>query len=90
MRVIKPLGNEELLRLPDCASLTEKGGCTRLNIPRCMGEGCSFMSIGRADEKTNGDLWRRRLTGLPEEQQIRISKKYYGGAMPWKQNGGGM
>ena len=28
--------------------------------------------------------WRRRLSALSESEQVRISKKYYGGAMPWK------
>lgn len=29
--------------------------------------------------------WKKRLCSLSKEEQYRISKKYYGGAMPWKQ-----
>lgn len=28
--------------------------------------------------------WSRRLSGLDERVQKNISKKYYGGSMPWK------
>jgi len=29
--------------------------------------------------------WMRRLNSLPEDQQYHISKKYYGGKRPWKE-----
>lgn len=28
--------------------------------------------------------WRQRLNGLSQEQQSQISRKYYGGKMPWR------
>lgn len=31
------------------------------------------------------ESWKKRLCSLSKEEQYRISKKYYGGAMPWKQ-----
>lgn len=30
------------------------------------------------------EKWKKRLSGLPEEVQKKISKKYYSGSMPWK------
>ncbi|MGN0587608.1 MAG: hypothetical protein ACI4JF_10010 [Oscillospiraceae bacterium] len=37
------------------------------------------------DENSARNHWRSRLSALSEAEQRRISKKYYGGAMPWKQ-----
>lgn len=71
-----------ILRMPDCDALTEKGGCTRLNVTVCIGEKCSFCtSAGRL---SSSEISSRRLSSLPEDEQKRISKKYYGGLMPWK------
>lgn len=41
----------------------------------------------RALPKTKEDLWADRISSLPEEKQKQISKKYYGGATPWKKEG---
>jgi hypothetical protein len=30
--------------------------------------------------------WARRLLGLDITEQEKISKKYYGGTMPWREN----
>lgn len=38
-----------------------------------------------ADKNSVREHWRSRLSALSEAEQHRISKKYYGGAMPWKQ-----
>lgn len=43
-----------------------------------------------ADKKTDSaaEQWKKRLSGLPEEVQKKISKKYYSGSMPWKTEAG--
>ncbi|MGN1089370.1 MAG: hypothetical protein ACI4Q6_03115 [Huintestinicola sp.] len=66
----------------DCDALTEKGGCTRLNVTVCIGEKCSFCTS--ASRLSSSEISSRRLSSLPEDEQKRISKKYYGGLMPWK------
>ncbi|MBQ8826132.1 MAG: hypothetical protein IJ007_03445 [Oscillospiraceae bacterium] len=73
----------DMLDLPDCSSLNEKGGCKLLNISRCTGQSCQF-AHSTDDEKRAALNWRKRLCALSDEEQMRISKKYYGGAMPWK------
>lgn len=78
MRRSKALCDDEILELPDCVSLTEKGGCTRLNISRCLGAKCTFMN--HSGDIGSSDAWKRRLTNLSEEEQLKISRKYYGGA----------
>lgn len=86
MRKHTPIGDEELLSLPDCRFLNEKGGCERLSFSRCAGEKCTFYS----PEAHSSDLSSRRsrLSRLSEEEQLRIAKKYYGGKRPWKGDGG--
>lgn len=86
MRKHTPLGDEEMLSLPDCRFLNEKGGCERLSIPRCTGGKCSFISM--SSDRPDQSSWRTRLSLLSEEEQIRIAKKYYGGKRPWKDGGG--
>ncbi len=82
MRKCQALSGKDMLDMPDCVSLTEKGGCTRLSIVQCIGEKCSFACSDNDTEAKN--RWQERLCLLPEEEQIKISRKYYGGAMPWK------
>ncbi|MCI7767632.1 MAG: hypothetical protein MSJ26_06610 [Oscillospiraceae bacterium] len=86
MRKHTPIGDEELLNLPDCRFLNEKGGCGRLSIPRCRGGSCSFFSA--ASDSADLSSWRARLSLLSEEEQVRIARKYYGGKRPWKDGGG--
>lgn len=74
--------SKEFFELPDCAALTENGGCSKLDTPHCLGRNCTFLN--QSEETEAFDAWKRRLTALPEEQQHRISKKYYGGSMPWR------
>ncbi|WP_432649149.1 hypothetical protein [Huintestinicola sp.] len=76
MRKHTPMGDDELLSLPDCRFLNEKGGCERLSFSRCVGEKCTFLS----PEAHSADLsgWKSRLSLLSEEEQLRIAKKYYG------------
>ncbi len=78
--------DQTLLSLPDCASLTEKGGCTKLKTDRCLGIKCSFFTASKNSFDTNS--WKKRLSSLPEDAQNKISKKYYNGSRPWK--GGGL
>lgn len=74
---------DDLLDLPDCSSLTEKGGCSLLNINHCTGQGCRFIHTTE-DEKRAVTHWRNRLLALSNDEQTKIAKKYYGGSMPWK------
>lgn len=86
MRKRTPIGDEEMLSLPDCRFLNEKGGCERLSIPRCTGGKCSFLYTASDSADMSG--WRARLSLLSEEEQVRIARKYYGGKRPWKEGGG--
>ena len=48
-------------------------------------------SVSAANGSSEDERWKKRLSNLPEEEQVKISRKYYGGSMPWKQeaeNGG--
>lgn len=77
-------GKDNMLALPDCSALNEKGGCSMLNIKRCKGHSCRF-AHSTEDEKRAVISWRRRLSALSPEEQQKISKKYYNGSMPWKE-----
>jgi hypothetical protein len=88
MRKHTPVGDEEMLNLPDCRFLTEKGGCEKLNISRCSGDKCTFLSL--EDDKADMSGWKLRLSLLSEDEQMKIAKKYYGGKRPWKSGGGDM
>lgn len=36
------------------------------------------------DNQASMEQWQKRMCSLDESEQKRISKKYYGGKMPWK------
>lgn len=80
----KTAEKDNMLILPDCSALNEKGGCTLLNIKRCKGYSCRFVH-STEDEKRAALSWSRRLSSLSTEEQQKISKKYYNGSMPWKE-----
>ena len=86
MRKRTPVGDEEMLSLPDCRFLTEKFTCGRLNISHCTGENCTLLS--REASHTDINVWSSRLSLLSEEEQMKIARKYYGGKRPWKDGGG--
>ncbi len=69
--------------LPECRSRNENGGCELLNVTVCKGSSCSFAGSGE-DEEAALIRWRNRLVSLSDAEQTKISKKYYGGSMPWK------
>lgn len=73
--------------LPDCIYLDERGKCRFLKTDTCLGKECSFVATVQsiAEKET---LCAERLCSLSEEKQVRISKKYYNGKMPWKKDGG--
>ncbi|MBQ7783249.1 MAG: hypothetical protein IJ368_04695 [Oscillospiraceae bacterium] len=51
----------------------------------------SQSDVSAVNGSSANDRWKQRLSNLPEEEQVKISRKYYGGSMPWKQeaeNGG--
>ena len=68
----------ELLRLPDCGGLLENGKCRWLNVPSCLGAGCSFYQGFNSQTKS-----KMRLRALDDATQERIARKYYGGTRPW-------
>lgn len=37
-------------------------------------------------DKKDNSKWMCRMCSLTEDQQKKISDKYYGGTMPWKKN----
>lgn len=86
MRKRTPVGDEEMLSLPDCRFLTENGTCGRLNISHCTGEKCKFLN--REANHADINVWSSRLSLLSEEEQMKIARKYYGGKRPWKDGGG--
>lgn len=86
MRKRTPVGDEEMLSLPDCRFLTENGTCGRLNISHCAGEKCKFLN--REANHTDINVWSSRLSLLSEEEQMKIARKYYGGKRPWKDGRG--
>lgn len=77
-------GNLAMLDLPDCISLSERGGCNLLRIDKCQGNGCSFRKSIK-DSILAEKLCKLRLSGLDEDEQIKISAIYYSGKMPWKE-----
>lgn len=72
----KLCSNLELLKLPDCYGLLEKGKCRCLDVPNCQGEKCSCYHNSRKKAFA-------RLRSLDEKKQEHISKKYYYGKRPW-------
>lgn len=77
-------GNE-LLSLPNCVHLSERGHCNMFSIKSCEGESCSFVITPEESTRTKHN-WKKRLCNLNEEKQKCIAQKYYGGTMPWKGN----
>lgn len=75
--------DNNLLHYPECVSLSEKGTCLQLDVEHCLGNKCSFRRTYEEDCK-HKKHWSNQLLSLDEEFQIKISKKYYGGCMPWK------
>lgn len=74
--------------LPDCIHLNERGKCRFLKTENCLGDKCSFaITVQKIAEKET--LCAERLCSLPEDKQVKISKKYYSGKMPWKKEGKG-
>ncbi len=69
--------------LPDCIHLNERGKCRFLKTENCLGSKCSFATT-RQNIAEKEMLCAERLCSLPAEKQIKISKKYYDGKMPWK------
>ncbi len=67
----------EMLKLPDCGGLLDNGRCKWLNVPACIGAGCSYAG------RSSASCARRRLRSLDETTQSHIADKYYGGARPW-------
>ena len=55
-------------------------GCCSDEIGKDEGVRDLFGGVVLSKEKR----WAERLNSLPEEKQSEISKKYYGGSMPWK------
>ena len=79
--VSKSIG-KTMLDLPDCVSLSEKGGCGLLRISKCQGINCNFKK-SKIDTQMEQAYWMLRLSSLDIDKQIRISKIYYDGKMPW-------
>lgn len=74
----------DILKLPNCIYLMENGRCRELSFKKCMGSSCRFCIIKDSFDASK-QKWSKRLNSLDEKQQTEISKKYYGGKMPWKQ-----
>ena len=80
MGALTKYSNTELLLLPDCDGLQENGKCRWTHVP-CAGEDCKWRSQSGSLQKAYA-----RLRTLDEEQQERISLKYYFGVRPWMES----
>lgn len=67
----------------ECIWMTEGSICELMKSCRCCGTDCSFRRTSAQNHRAAA-IWQSRMASLPEEQQRRIAKKYYGGNMPWK------
>lgn len=76
--------NLEFLKLPDCVHLTEYCRCEIMKVPECIGMKCSACQSA-AEKLRSGDIWRRRMNSLSDEQQTKIASVYYSGKKPWKE-----
>lgn len=74
----------KMLEYPECVHLTERGRCNLLKTPECAGKKCTLKET-KADKHESHNLWRSRMSKLPQERQDYFSKKYYGGHYPWKE-----
>lgn len=66
-----------------CIYQTDDSLCELMKSCRCHSQDCTFRQTKHQSEQS-ADAWRVRLKSLPEDQQLFIAKKYYGGNMPWK------
>ncbi|MCD7959295.1 MAG: hypothetical protein LUF89_07390 [Ruminococcus sp.] len=67
----------------ECNWLADNGICELMKSCRCRGTDYTFRRTAAQTQQAN-IVWRSRMASLPEEQQYKIAKKYYGGNMPWK------
>ena len=70
--------------MADCfASVSTGSRCRVLNVDKCRGEACPFR---KSREQLDAERARtyERLSDLSDEEQTRISEKYFGGRMPWE------
>lgn len=68
----------------NCFASTEfKSGCRVLSVDRCMGNDCPFRK-SREQLYAERERTYERLSSLSDEEQTRISEKYFGGRMPWE------
>ena len=75
---------QDLSELPDCNALSIYGKCTRLNVPYCLGDHCSFKRTSQEDHDSR--KWaNRRLSNLSSSIQNHIANKYYRGTKPWNE-----
>lgn len=61
----------------------ENGRCRELSFKKCIGSECRFCVVRDGFDKSK-IKWSQRLNSLDEKKQAEISRKYYGGKMPWK------
>lgn len=68
----------------NCFASTEfRNGCRVLCVDRCRGETCPFKK-SREQLYAERERTYERLSSLSDEEQTRISEKYFGGRMPWE------
>ena len=76
----------------ECFAKMPRGGClaidTGLHRNRCPGsQGCNFFRTC-AEMRTSENAALDRIATLPDDEQMSIAEKYYGGKMPWMQMNG--
>jgi len=76
--------NLDMVDLPDCIALSDKGDCRWLSTSRCIGCSCSFKQT-KEERRCSLLSWKTRLSSLENAEQKRIAEKYYAGARPWSE-----
>ncbi len=68
----------------DCAYCGDESTCRVLTGAVCKMQRCSFYKSA-AEIDAQNKAWRQKLSALESDVQQKIAKKYYGGALPWKE-----
>ena len=66
----------------DCFAMNENDKCTALSGGICKGTSCGFYKTEEEYQKSL-EKAHERLRKLPEQQQMDIAGRYYGGKKEW-------
>lgn len=66
----------------DCFAMNENDKCTVLSGGICKGTSCGFYKT-KEEYRKSLEKAHERLRKLPEQQQMDIADRYYGGKKEW-------